>query len=107
MLTLIPAILVFGRSYYKLALFHDRNALGYAILGIVIFLALQFLFGIFILILLLMANAPDVVSSFVVSLFAIGFGMLGTYGIQKILEKKWKRKPRKDEFAELLNRWKN
>ncbi|MNJ86310.1 hypothetical protein D3C87_38030 [compost metagenome] len=102
MLTIIP-IYLFGRAYYNLAKLHNRNAWGYGILGAVIFLGAQFVLGFLIGIILLMTNTPMNIPPFVLSLFAIGFGALAAFGVQKLLEKNWSRKP-KDEFSELLDR---
>lgn len=102
MLTIIP-IYLFGKSYYNLAKLHNRNAWIYAILGAVIFLGSQFLLGVLIGIILLMTNSTMNIPPFVLSLFAIMFGAFTAYGIQRLLEKNWERKP-KDEFSELLDR---
>lgn len=98
MLTLLP-IYFFGKLYYDLAKLHKRSAWGYAILGIVIFFAAQFILGFLLGLFLLMTETDLNVPDFALSLIGIAFGAAVTYGIEHLLKKKWERNP-KAELSE-------
>lgn len=93
MLTILP-IYFFGKLYYDLAKLHKRSAWLYAILGIVIFFAAQFIFGFLLGLFLLVTEVDLNVPDFALSLIGVVFGAAATYGIEHLLKKKWERSPK-------------
>jgi len=81
----------FGKSYYDLAKLYGRNAWGYAILGSVIFLAAQFVFGFLIGILILLADLDTNIPPIVLSIAALAFSAFITNMIEKMIRKNWEQ----------------
>lgn len=97
-------IYFFGKSYYDLAKLYGRNAWGYAILGSVIFLASEFLFGVLIGILIVLANLHAEVPSLVFSIASIAFAAFLTNQIEKAIRRNWeKQKPLNLTDSDLLD----
>lgn len=97
-------IYFFGKSYYDLAKLYGRNAWGYAILGSVIFLASEFLFGVLIGILIVLANLHTEVPSLVFSIASIAFAAFLTNQIEKAIRRNWeKQKPLNLTDSDLLD----
>jgi hypothetical protein len=81
-----------GKYYYQLAFHHNRNAWGYAILGVIVYYGTTFLSGfLFAFTYLEMGNESiDSGTELLLSILSIPVGILGAYILYKALEKSWK-----------------
>ena len=82
-----------GKYFYKLAEEYNKSQWGFAILGVVVYYAGIFLFGVIAGIIAEIIS-PGFVDTFSDSLFGIlmlPFGILSCYLLYKYLEKTWKK----------------
>ncbi len=82
-----------GKFYYQLAQVHSKSKWGFAVLGLVTYYgSMVVAVLIFVLVCLLFGIEFDFErNETVLGYAAIPFGLLGTYGVYKFLEKKWKK----------------
>jgi hypothetical protein len=81
-----------GKYYYQLAFQHNRNAWGYAILGVIVYYGTTFLSG-FLFAFAYMEMGNDSIDSgteLLLTVLSIPIGILGAYILYKGLEKSWK-----------------
>ena len=104
MLGLLPLFIV-GRYFYQLAHEHNRSTWGFAILGIVVYFASQFLLGI-VLGLVLVATGSQMIleeSSLMLNLVGIGMGVLAVWLFYYLLKKNWEKNPKSVTNNDLLD----
>lgn len=81
-----------GKYYYQLALQHNKNAWGYAILGVIVYYGTTFLSG-FLFAFAYMEMGNDSIDSgteLLLTVLSIPIGILGAFILYKVLEKSWK-----------------
>lgn len=104
LLGLLPLFIV-GRYFYQLAHEHNRSTWGFAILGIVVYFASQFLLGI-VLGLVLLATGSQMIleeSSLLLNLVGIGMGVLAVWLFYYLLKKNWEKNPKSAGNSDLLD----
>ena len=82
-----------GKYYYQLAFQYNRNAWGYAILGVIVYYGTTFLSG-FLFAFAYMEMGNDSIDSgteLLLTVLSIPIGILGAYIFYKGLEKSWKK----------------
>lgn len=81
-----------GKYFYKLAEEFNQNKWLYAILGIVMYYAAGFAFGILLGVFdLLLGLNLDYDNMFGINLLSIPIGLAACYGFYHLLKKKWKK----------------
>lgn len=81
-----------GKAYYELAKDHGKNKWLFAIVGIVVYYASNYLFQ-FLIIFILEIFSPETLyqlNEFVLALIALPFAIGATWGLLQILKKNWK-----------------
>ncbi len=96
-----------GKYFYKLAEEYDKSKWGFAILGIVVYYAGTFAFGITFGIIAEITN-PGLIEGFnetLLGLIALPFGILSCYLLYKYLEKTWeKNKPNPNKLIDEIGK---
>lgn len=94
-----------GKRFYDLALNHNKNAWGFAILGVVIYYAASILAGIIIVILyeLYGMGAIDDMNDHVLGFIAMPFGVLAWWLVYLYTEKQFKNKQKTVTDSNLLD----
>lgn len=89
-----------GKYFYQLAVDHNRNAWGYAILGVVVYYAITFLAGTLFAYAYLEFGDGTIASGteLLLTVLTIPVGMLGAYILYRILEKKWQNSKHGNSF---------
>jgi hypothetical protein len=80
-----------GKSFYNLAEKHGRSKWGFAILGVVVYYAMQVLLT---LILILLENEEVLSNTLLISLMAIAAGGIGDLVFYRILSNTWEKRPK-------------
>lgn len=81
------------KHYSELAVEFDKHKWAYSILGIAIYYLGTFVGGLIIgIVTVFMDSDLDSVPNIVMSLIAIPFGLLSTWGLYKILQYNWSKK---------------
>lgn len=96
-------LLYFIWKYYsELAVEFNKSKWGYGILGIAIYYLGTFVGGLIIgIVTVLMGNDIDSVNDILMSLIAIPFGLLSTWGLYKILQYNWAKKMKESNYNSL------
>jgi len=88
------ALLYFiGKYYYNLAVYHNKNKWGFAVLGIAAYYAGVFFFGVILGFILELSsnNSVNDMNSFVLGLIALPFGAGTTALLYHLLKKNWEK----------------
>lgn len=85
-----------GKYFYELAHEHDRSRWGFAIFGVVVYYASQFVFGL-ILGILLLASGTEFTSGMEIgaNLFGIVLGVGSVWLFYFLLKRAWEKNPKK------------
>lgn len=80
-----------GKQFYQLAFQHDRNAWGFAILGVIVYYGVTFLAGMLFAYAYLEFGNGTIESGteLLLTVLTIPVGILGAYILYKTLEKNW------------------
>jgi hypothetical protein len=94
-----------GRAFYDLAFEYNKHQWGYAILGVVSYYTGTFVGG---LVLVLGAGylfETDITTypDMAINLMAVPFGLLGCWGLYRILKSNWKKKTEVPEAESVLD----
>lgn len=94
-----------GKRFYNLALEYNKNAWGFAILGVVIYYAASIIAGIIIVVLyeLYGTGSIDDVNDRVMGLISMPFGILAWWLAYLYTEKRFKNKPKTVTDSNLLD----
>ena len=95
-----------GKFYYLLAEKHDKHKWGFAILGVATYYAGTFIAGILLGFVIFFFNGEDTfdnMSDTALSLMALPFGLLATWGLYQYLKKRWARTTLPTTNAEILD----
>ena len=95
-----------GKYYYLLAQKHDKHKWGFAILGVATYYAGSFIGGMLIGVGILYFQgeyALDEMSDISMSLIALPFGLLSTWGLYQHLKRRWQRETIPTTNAEILD----
>jgi len=96
-----------GKYFYKLAEEYEKSKWGYGILGVIIFYAGFFLFGIGIMTIgeVFSEAFVDTFNETLLSFIMLPFGILSCYLMYKYLEKTWKKNdPRKNSMIDQIGK---
>jgi hypothetical protein len=82
-----------GKYFYKLAEVYDKSKWGFAVLGVVTYYAITFVFAITFVIVaeIVSPGYIDTVNERVLDLISLPFGLLASYLLYKYLKKTWKK----------------
>lgn len=92
-----------GKYFYTLAEEYNKNQWGFAILGVVTYYGVTFLFGFMagVIVEMISPGFLDDVNDMAFGIFMIPFGILSCYLLYSYLEKTWiKNKPHSNTFLE-------
>lgn len=94
-----------GKKFYELADEYKMNKWGFAILGVVVYYAGAFIFGIALGVFAVITESDflDTTNDLVLGIIAMPFGLLSCYGLYYYLEKTWKKqKPLEDKMIDQI-----
>jgi hypothetical protein len=91
------------KFYTDLAIKYGKNKWGYFILGILTYVGIQFLVFAFVMLYGLFYEPVliDDTNKTLLNLIGLVFGLFGTWGMHKLLEKKWKNESKNIEGESL------
>jgi len=93
-----------GKSYFDLAVKHDKNKWLYALLGVIAYYAGEFIFAILYVVYLGFTDpiAIETINESLLGIISVPFGLLSCWGLYKFLEKKW-NKPQSASESDILD----
>jgi hypothetical protein len=99
-----------GKSYFDLAITHDKPKWPYAISGVIAYYLGTFIAGIVIYSVIayssgnMMENPDDIgISDFLLGLMAVPFGIAACWGLYKLLESRWSKSQKIGSHTDLLD----
>lgn len=103
---MLGLLLIFyvGKAFFNLAKKHDRNQWVFAILGIVVYYGITFIFGIGVALFSELSGSGSMLGmpSLALQFIAIPVGLLGVWLFHYILRKNWEGNP-KNQNPDLLD----
>lgn len=84
-----------GKKFYDLAAKYNKHQWGFAIAGVASYYAGTFIAGILIAIYLELWGSTSIedMNDLTLNFMALPFGVLACFGLYKLLERSWERKP--------------